>query len=75
MSQKNRLGVSVQDTGNPVFDATVNVVVGTGLWNSAVLKEVHATLLELYEKEPEYRARKPTVSKTAEEWADKSRAK
>ena len=45
----------VQDTGNPVFDATCNAVMhwpqGTALTLDAI-KQLHGLLLELYRQEP-----------------------
>jgi hypothetical protein len=43
---------AVQDTGNPVFDATVNLAMGAGICGVNSLKQIHQTMLELYEQEP-----------------------
>lgn len=45
-------GGAVQNTGNPVFDGTVNVAMGAGTCKLSALKAIHETLLELYSKEP-----------------------
>ena len=45
-------GGEVQNTGKPVFDATVNVAMAAGICDEKTLRQIHATLLELYSKEP-----------------------
>ena len=53
MSDRISGGCGVQDTGNPVFDATVNIAMNMALSpNDKHLDMIHAKLLELYEKEP-----------------------
>lgn len=54
-------GGVVQNTGNPVFDATVNMVINLHyVPNSEVINGIHGCLLEIYAKEPK-RANPPTV--------------
>jgi hypothetical protein len=71
MSDETKRIAAVQNTGNPVFDATVNVVIGAGTCAEGNLRVVHATLLELYGLEP---AKPKTVTKTAQQWADEAKA-
>lgn len=44
----------VQDTGNPVLDSTVNILrtFNCGVAKDTFLRELHAVVLELAEKEP-----------------------
>jgi hypothetical protein len=46
-------GGSVQNTGNPVFDATVNIAMNMNhLPSNKTFQELHQCLLELYQQEP-----------------------
>jgi hypothetical protein len=51
-NMKDRSNASVQDTGNPVFDATVNIAMSMGSVDVIAIRGIHETLLELYEREP-----------------------
>lgn len=53
MSDRIKGSPVAQDTGNPVLDSTVNVVMACGGVSSFdVLKLIHETLLELAANEP-----------------------
>ncbi len=44
---------AVQNTGNPVFDATVNILMNTHVYYSVdAVALLHKALLEIYEQEP-----------------------
>jgi hypothetical protein len=71
--QKTRVCAGgVQDTGNPVFDATVNVAMSMPVASQAWLREIHATLLELYEKEP--KRANPAKRRTLTQFQDDAKA-
>jgi hypothetical protein len=45
--------VGCQDTGNPVLDSTVNIIIArSGHATPSLIQEIHATILELAAKEP-----------------------
>jgi hypothetical protein len=50
MAETARQSYGAQDTGNPVLDSVVNIMAGWG--RADLIREVHAVLLELAEKEP-----------------------
>jgi hypothetical protein len=43
---------AIQDTGNPVFDATCNIVMSWPFINPDRYEDLHNVLLDLYNKEP-----------------------
>lgn len=46
-------GGGVQNSGNPVFDATVNLIMSAGFVpKPETIHGLHAALLEIYAKEP-----------------------
>lgn len=47
-----KLSHGVQDTGNPVLDSTINLVMATGGVTLETLRNIHTMVLELAAKEP-----------------------
>lgn len=46
-------GGAVQDTGNPVFDATVNILMNAHThWTVDNITELHQAVVTIYQREP-----------------------
>jgi hypothetical protein len=54
MSETKTSRGAVQNTGNTVFDSTVNLLMNTHFpWNTETIPQVYEALLDIYEREVE----------------------